>query len=156
MPLRTLSSRNSNSDLPQRKLFVEVVVAVVCVVVVVLLWLVGFWERISLGSPGLSWTSLCRPGCHVGLSLTEIHLPHPPKCWDIKHVRHHQAKLLALFCYQSRFLWQNLIPPSQAPESCLVLAAHSWAGLRSTGTSGSVVVASTSGRQDSSKIGNSS
>lgn len=42
MPLRTLSSRNSNSDLPQRKLFVEVVVAVVCVVVVVLLWLVGF------------------------------------------------------------------------------------------------------------------
>lgn len=45
MPLRTLSSRNSNSDLPQRKLFVEVVVVVVCVVVVVvvvLLWLVGF------------------------------------------------------------------------------------------------------------------
>lgn len=32
-----------------------------------LFWLVVFWEWVSLCSPGLSWTSLNRPGCHVGL-----------------------------------------------------------------------------------------
>lgn len=32
-----------------------------------LFWLVVFWERVSLCSPGLSWTSLNRPGCHLGL-----------------------------------------------------------------------------------------
>ena len=36
---------------------------------------------------------MCGPGCpgthsvdQAGLELTEIHLPLPPECWDLRHV----------------------------------------------------------------------
>ena len=40
-----------------------------------------FWDRVSLCSSGLSGTSYID---QASIKLTEIHLPLPPKCWDLR------------------------------------------------------------------------